>query len=98
MQLGKLHFHFDGTHVLPDAKLGRCESNVLPLGLSPTPCGENVRIGYSRRRDAYCRVNRVIVGLDKFRQNVYISVGIYKCRVLLVYLRSSYEHVTRRHI
>ena len=73
---GKLHFLFADTHVLPDTNLSRRDSKTLPLGLLPTPYGEDVSIGHSRRRHACGRVKRVIVGLDKFRQNVYISVGI----------------------
>jgi len=64
------------SYVLPDTKLGRCDSHTLPLGLHPTPYCEDVSIGHSRRCHACSRVNRVIVSLDKFRQNVNISVRV----------------------
>ena len=73
---GLLHFLFADYHVLPDTKLGRRDSNTLSLGLHPTPYSEDVSIVHSRRRRACSLVNRVIVSLDKFRQNVYISVRI----------------------
>ena len=72
--LCKLHFLVDDSHVLPDTKLGRLDSNTPPLGLHPTPYCEEVSIGHTRRRHACSRVNRVIVSLDKFRQNGNISV------------------------
>ena len=74
--LWKLHFLFADSHVLPDTKLGRRDSNTLTLGLHPTPYCEDVSIGHSRRLHACSRVNCVIVSLDKFRQNVYIAVRI----------------------
>ena len=40
-------------------------------------------MGHSRRHHACGQVNRVIVGLDIFRQNVYISVGIFIRKVLV---------------
>ena len=55
-------------------------------------------MGHTGRRHACGRVNRVIVGLDKFLQNVYIYVCIFMCKVLVAYLGSSYEHVPRPHI
>jgi len=74
--LWKLHFLFADSHVLPDTKLGRRDSNTLTLGLHPTPYCEDVSIGHSRRLHACSRVNCVIVSLDKFRQNVNISVRV----------------------
>jgi len=40
-------------------------------------------MGDSRGRHAIRRVNRVIVGLDKFRQNIDISVGIFICKIFV---------------
>ena len=68
----KIHLHFADKHVLPDEKLSRRDSKALSLGLNPAPYGEDVSIGHSRRRNAYGRVNRDIVGLEKFR--------LYICR------------------
>ena len=77
----KPHFLFADSHVVPDTKLGRLDSNTLSLGIHPTPYCEDVRIGHSRRRHTCSRVNCVIVGLDKFRQNGNIAVGISGCKI-----------------
>ena len=73
---GKLHFLFGETHVLPATNLGCRDSNPLSSGFHPAPYCEDVTVGHSRRRHSNCRVDCVIVSLDKFRQNVYITVGI----------------------
>ena len=79
--LCKIRFLFADSQVRPDTKLGRRESNTLPLGLHPTPYYENVSIGQSRRLHACVRVNRVIASLDKIRQNVYITVRILEPKI-----------------
>ena len=83
LSLGKLHLFFADAHVLPDVNLCLIDSNALSLELHPKPCGEDVRIGHSRRRHVYGRVNRVIIALDKFRKNVYITMVILKYKVLV---------------
>jgi len=75
--LCKLHFLFVDSLVLPDTKLGCRDTKTLPLGLHPTPYGEEFNIDHSRRRHACGPVNLVIVSLDKFRQNVYIYLYLY---------------------
>jgi len=69
----KHHLLFADTHVLPDKKLGRSESNPLSLDLHPTPYCEDVSIDQSRRRHTSCRVICFIVKLAKFWRNVYIA-------------------------
>jgi len=81
--LWTLHFLFVDSHVLPDTKHDRSDTNTLPVDLHPTIFCVDESIGHSRRRYACGRMNRVIVSLDKFRQNVYISVGIFICKILV---------------
>ena len=83
-RFGKLHLLFADRHMKPDAELGRHDANSLPLGLHPTPYGEQFRFGHSRTLHHCSRVYRVIVGLAKFRRNVCISVGICICKLLVV--------------
>jgi len=75
--LGTLHLLLADTHVLTHAKLGLRDENAACPGLHPFPYREDVRIGHSRRRHAGRRVNRVIVGPDKFWENVDITVDIF---------------------
>ena len=72
----KLSFLFADTHLLPDRKLGCRDSKPLSPYLHPAPYCEDFSVGHSRRRHSSCRVDRVIVSFDKFRQNVYLPVGI----------------------
>jgi len=75
--LGKLHLVLAETHVLPYAKPRLGDRNTTSAGLHPVPYRENVRFGNSRWRHARRRANRVIVGTDKFSDNVYICAGIF---------------------
>jgi hypothetical protein len=72
----KNHFLFADSHVIPDSKLGCRDSNPLSPGLLPAPYCEVVSVGHSRRRHTSCRVDFVIISPAKFRQNIYIPVGI----------------------
>ena len=81
-RLCKLLFYLPDSHVLPDTKRGLRDSNTLPFGLHPTPYGEDVIIRHWRRCHASDRVYRVIVNIDKLRQNVYISVCVFECEIL----------------
>jgi hypothetical protein len=72
----KPHFLFADTKVLPDTKLGCCDSNPLYPCFHPAKYCEDVNVGHSRLRHTSFRVDCVIVSLDKFRQNVYIPVRI----------------------
>jgi hypothetical protein len=72
--LGKFHFFFADTHVLPDTKLGFRDSNPQSPGFHPAPYCEDVSVGHSRRRHTSCPVDCVIISLDKFLQNVYIPI------------------------
>ena len=71
----KNNFLFADSHVLPHTKLGFRDSNSLSPGLNPAPYCEDFSVGHSRRRHTSCRVDCVILSLDKFRLNVYIPVG-----------------------
>ena len=77
------HFLFADTHVLPDTKLGCRESNPLYLNLRPTRYFKDVSVGHSRSYHTSCGVNCVNVRLDKFRQNIYIAVGILVRKISL---------------
>jgi len=66
--LGKFHFLFPDTHVLPDTKLGFRDSNPQFPEFHPASYSEDVCVGHSRRRHTSC-VDCVIIILDKFRQN-----------------------------
>ena len=74
--IGKFRFLFADTHVLPNRKLGCRDSNPLSPGLIFAPYCVVVSIGHSRRRHTSFRVDFVIISPDKFRQNIYIPVGI----------------------
>jgi len=63
--------------VKPHARLGLRFTNAASPGLHPLPYRENVRIGHSRRRYTRRRVYRVILGPDKFWENVVIPVGTF---------------------
>jgi len=60
-------------------------SLLVPVspGFHPLPYREDVRNGHSRRRHARRRVNRVIVGTDKFWENDDIFVGIFVGEILI---------------
>jgi len=75
--LRKLHPLLADMHVLPDAKRGLRDANAASPRLQILPNREDVRIGHSRRRHASRRVNRVIVGPDKYWESVDIPVGIF---------------------
>jgi hypothetical protein len=79
--LDKFHFLFSDTHVLRDTNLGCLDSNLLSPGFHPAPYCEDFSVGHSLRRHTICRVDCVIVSLDKFRQNVYIPLGIRECKI-----------------
>ena len=96
--LCKLHFLVDDSHVLPDTKLGRLDSNTPPLGLHPTPYCEEVSIGHTRRRHACSRVNRVIVSIDKFWHNVNISVRVPQRKISVQFISDRLWHIPRPHI
>jgi len=81
--LGKPHFLLADTHVLPNMKRRFREANAPSPGLHSLPYSEYVRIGDSRGRYFSRRVNRVIVRLDKFRQNINISVRIFICKIFI---------------
>ena len=58
-------------------------SVATSFGLHRTPYGVDVHVGHSGRCHACVRLIRVTVGLDKFRKNVYIAVGIFICKLLV---------------
>jgi len=72
--LSKFHFLFADTHVLPDTKIGCCDSNLQSPGFHRALYCEDVSDGHSRRHHTSCRVGCAIISLDKFRQNVYIPI------------------------
>jgi hypothetical protein len=86
--LCKILFIFADSHVLPDTKLGRRDSNTQPLGLQQTPFFEAVCMGHTRRHHVCSRVSRVIVSLDQFRQNIYIFLRISERKI---YSQSIYD-------
>ena len=72
----KNQFLFADSHVLPGSKLGCRDSNRLSPGFHPTAYFKDFSVGKSRRRHRSCRVDFVILILDKFRQNLYIPVVV----------------------
>ena len=100
MKFCKLHFLFADTHVLPDTILGCRDLKPLSPGFHPALYCMNVGVDHSRRRHTSCRVDCVIVILEKFRQNIYIAVEILvlkllKCLSLIVlWARSKTAHFT----
>jgi len=74
--LGKFHFLFAETHMLPDTKCGCRDSNPQSPGYHPAPYCEDVSVGHSRRVHTSCLMDCFNVSLDKLRQNVYIPIGI----------------------
>jgi len=63
--LGKLHLLVTDTYVLPYTKFDFNHKNASAV--NSLPYGEDVRICYRRRCHTCRRVNRVIVGPDKFQ-------------------------------
>jgi hypothetical protein len=79
--LGKFHFLFADTHVLSDTKPGCRDSNTQSPGFHPAPYCEDVDVGHSRQRHTSCRMDCVIISLDKFQQNVYKTMWIRECKI-----------------
>ena len=74
--LGKLNLLLTDTHVLPYAKFDLTHANATAT-VHSLPYGEDVRICYMRRCHTCRRVNRVIVGPDRFRQDVDTAESIF---------------------
>ena len=70
--LGKFLLLLTDTHVLTYAKFDFSHASASPVTVNSLPYGEDVRICHARRCHTCRRVNRVIVGPDIFRQDVYI--------------------------
>jgi len=82
--LGEHHLLFADAHVLPFAKRRRFRvANALPGRLHPLPFCWHYRFGDSRGRHVSRRVNRIVAGLDKFRQEIDISLCIFICKIFL---------------
>jgi len=76
--LGIPHHLLADAHVLPHPKRRFfATKNASPDLLDSLPYGKHVRIGDSRWRHATRPVNRVILDLDKFRQNIDLSAGSF---------------------
>ena len=79
----KVNLLIADAHVLAYAKRDCRDFISTPLCLYPASYVQYVHIRHCRRRHASVRVKRVIVGLDKFRKTIYISVVIFISNIVI---------------
>ena len=79
--LGKIHLFLTDTHMLPYVKLNFIHANASTS--HPLPYGEDARICHTRGRLTCRRVKRVILGPEKFRQNVDIYESIFISKIFV---------------